>query len=250
MQSSARSEGAARDLHRFGERDCFPPERPALGGWSSGGRNDGAVIASSTPAERLTPRYETVRGPLSRGPSAHGQGKAGTYLSAARAAEKVDPGFRGYNPIAEFGALNSYPSFPRKREPRDFSRLLLGPRFRGDDEMPCPQDFLTASSAGEACDIGCHREPSCFLRGRPDGRPPGRAFRGDEAISGRGSGQTDRCDLCAADGAGQNRRIFTGTRAERWRGASFIGKERRWGGSCWARRWSNGRLARSTAIPS
>jgi hypothetical protein len=41
----------------------------------------------------------------------------------------------------------SYPSFPQKREPRDFSRLLLGPRLRGDDEMACPQDFLTASKA-------------------------------------------------------------------------------------------------------
>src|SRR5947209_8367506 len=36
-------------------------------------------------------------------------------------------------------------SFPRKREPRDFSRLLLGPRFRGDDEFGRPQDLLTAS---------------------------------------------------------------------------------------------------------
>ncbi len=42
----------------------------------------------------------------------------------------------------------SSPSFPRKREPRDFSRLLLGPRFRGDDEFACPQDFLTPSKAG------------------------------------------------------------------------------------------------------
>jgi hypothetical protein len=41
----------------------------------------------------------------------------------------------------------SYPSFPRKREPRDFSHLLLGLRFRGDDELACPQDFLTASKA-------------------------------------------------------------------------------------------------------
>jgi hypothetical protein len=28
--------------------------------------------------------------------------------------------------------------------------LPLGPRFRGDDELICPQDFLTASFAGEA----------------------------------------------------------------------------------------------------
>ncbi len=41
----------------------------------------------------------------------------------------------------------------RKRGPRDFSRLLpcssqgqaLGPRLRGDDELACPKNFLTAS---------------------------------------------------------------------------------------------------------
>src|SRR5205823_8655705 len=48
-------------------------------------------------------------------------------------------------------------SFPRKREPRDFSGLppcssqgqALGPRVRGDDELVCSQDFLTASCAGK-----------------------------------------------------------------------------------------------------
>src|SRR5207249_4661580 len=52
---------------------------------------------------------------------------------------------------------SSYPSFPRKREPRDFSGLppcssqgqALGPRVRGDDELVCSQDFLTASCAGK-----------------------------------------------------------------------------------------------------
>jgi hypothetical protein len=34
----------------------------------------------------------------------------------------------------------SCPSFPRKREPRDFSHLLLGPRFRGDDELALPDN--------------------------------------------------------------------------------------------------------------
>src|SRR5207247_1916456 len=48
-------------------------------------------------------------------------------------------------------------SFPRKREPRDFSCLLLGPRFRGDDELTCPQDFLTASFAGKEGSAGCDR---------------------------------------------------------------------------------------------
>src|ERR1700730_2180273 len=42
-------------------------------------------------------------------------------------------------PIPKSGALPSFSSFPRKREPRDFSRLFLGPRFRGDDEFYCPQ---------------------------------------------------------------------------------------------------------------
>jgi hypothetical protein len=46
-------------------------------------------------------------------------------------------------------ALSSlYPSFPRKREPRDFSHLPLGPRLCGDDECVRLQDFLTASSSG------------------------------------------------------------------------------------------------------
>src|ERR1700730_7492654 len=40
---------------------------------------------------------------------------------------------------------SQYPSFPRKREPRDLSRLPLGPRFRGDDGLSWPQDFLTPS---------------------------------------------------------------------------------------------------------
>ena len=36
-----------------------------------------------------------------------------------------------------------FSSFSRKREPRDFSRLPLGPRLRGDDEFVCPHDSLT-----------------------------------------------------------------------------------------------------------
>ena len=43
----------------------------------------------------------------------------------------------------------SYPSFPRKREPRTFSHLLLGPRSRGDDGLSYLQDLLTASCAGK-----------------------------------------------------------------------------------------------------
>jgi hypothetical protein len=38
-------------------------------------------------------------------------------------------------------------SFPRKREPRGFSRLPLGPRLRGDDGFVGPRNFLTASCA-------------------------------------------------------------------------------------------------------
>src|SRR5437868_5775734 len=52
-----------------------------------------------------------------------------------------------------------FSSFPRKREARDFSRLLLGPRFRGNDEFGCPQDLLTAASAGvtvPCCECGLH----------------------------------------------------------------------------------------------
>ena len=36
------------------------------------------------------------------------------------------------------------PSFPRKREPRDFSRLPLGPRLRGDDELSWTQAWTQA----------------------------------------------------------------------------------------------------------
>jgi len=53
-------------------------------------------------------------------------------------------------------------SFPRKREPRDFSRLPLGPRLRGDDEFVCPHDSLTASKAG------VHRAEARSCEGRKD----------------------------------------------------------------------------------
>jgi hypothetical protein len=53
---------------------------------------------------------------------------------------EMGPGLRGCNPIPKWALLLLNPSFPRKREPRDFSHLLLGPRFRGDDEFMRPQD--------------------------------------------------------------------------------------------------------------
>src|SRR5882762_8777002 len=59
------------------------------------------------------------------------------------------PAFQGVTQSRNLALSLSRSSFPRKREPRDFSRLLLGPRFRGDDELTCPQDFLTASFAGK-----------------------------------------------------------------------------------------------------
>jgi hypothetical protein len=37
------------------------------------------------------------------------------------------------------------PVIPAKAGTQDSSRLLLGPRFRGDDEFGCQQDLLTAS---------------------------------------------------------------------------------------------------------
>ena len=40
------------------------------------------------------------------------------------------------------------PSFPRKRESRDFSHLPLGPRFRGGDDVRGLRDWITASEAG------------------------------------------------------------------------------------------------------
>ena len=44
------------------------------------------------------------------------------------------PRFRGCQEIRRRPADLSFSSFPRKREPRDFSRLPLGPRFRGGDD--------------------------------------------------------------------------------------------------------------------
>src|SRR5262249_44994285 len=42
----------------------------------------------------------------------------------------------------------SFPSFPRKRQLRDFSRLLLGARMRGDDEFVHRVKALTTAFAG------------------------------------------------------------------------------------------------------
>jgi len=42
--------------------------------------------------------------------------------------------------------------------------LLLGPRFRGDDELACPQDFLTASTDGSAR-IGLNDSPRSARHG-------------------------------------------------------------------------------------
>jgi hypothetical protein len=39
-------------------------------------------------------------------------------------------------------------SFPRKREPTEFSRLPLGPRLRGDDEFVSRRASLTALQVG------------------------------------------------------------------------------------------------------
>ena len=66
-------------------------------------------------------------------------------------AKAVGPRIPAFEAVIQLRNLElslSYPSFPRKREPRDFSHPLLGPRFRGDDELACPQDFLTPSFAG------------------------------------------------------------------------------------------------------
>ena len=64
----------------------------------------------------------------------------------------LDPGLRGCNPIPRIQFCTLPSSFPRKREPRDFSHLPLGPRFRGDDEVVCPWDLPTASFAGKTKD--------------------------------------------------------------------------------------------------
>ncbi len=54
----------------------------------------------------------------------------------------------GCNPIAKSGSLILISVFPAKAGTQGFQSPALGPRFRGDDELSCPQDFLTASKAG------------------------------------------------------------------------------------------------------
>jgi len=69
------------------------------------------------------------------------------------------PAFEAVIQFRSIAASTLFSSFPRKREPRDFSRLPLGPRLRGDDEFVCPHDSLTASKAGiYVCD-GHRPEP-------------------------------------------------------------------------------------------
>src|SRR5437899_3499555 len=79
------------------------------------------------------------------------------------------PAFQGVTQSRNLALSPSCSSFPRKREPRDFSRLPLGPRFRGDDEFGCPQDFLTPCFAGEAFNIVCRHETALFLVRSPQG---------------------------------------------------------------------------------
>src|SRR6266404_9099093 len=67
------------------------------------------------------------------------------------------PAFQGVTQSRNLALSLSCSLFPRKREPRDFSRLLLGPRFRGDDEFSCPQDLLTASLPPGRQGGGSHR---------------------------------------------------------------------------------------------
>jgi hypothetical protein len=65
--------------------------------------------------------------------------------------EKVAPITAAHERVIQSFTSRSYAlssSFPRKREPRAFNRLPLGPRFRGGDEFVCSQDFLTSSEAG------------------------------------------------------------------------------------------------------
>jgi hypothetical protein len=65
------------------------------------------------------------------------------------------------------------PSFQRKREPRDFSRLPLGPRLRGDDELSwtqAKQVTRCASASGRVLGedalqgAAVHLEPACGFR--------------------------------------------------------------------------------------
>ena len=82
-----------------------------------------------------------------RAPPRHAR-ESGHPERAIPCLELWTPAFAAVIQLRNLARLSSYLSFPRKREPRDFSRLPLGARVPGDDELVCSQDFLTASFAG------------------------------------------------------------------------------------------------------
>src|SRR5216684_601558 len=62
---------------------------------------------------------------------------------------------------------------PAKAGTQGFRLRLLGPRFRGDDELTCPGDFLTASKAGVQglpCGMTSGRSPRPRVPGFPHSR--------------------------------------------------------------------------------
>src|SRR5438128_1175386 len=64
------------------------------------------------------------------------------------APSSVTPANAAVIQLRNLAPLSSYPSFPRKRELRDFSRLPLGPRVRRDDELVCSQRFPDSVESG------------------------------------------------------------------------------------------------------
>ena len=88
----------------------------------------------------------------------------------------MDAGDRGCNPIPRIRRSRAFSSFPRKREPKDFSYLPLGPRLRGDDEFIGPQDSesTTAAHGDLAADLPPVLEARLFRSTNEAAPPDGR----------------------------------------------------------------------------
>src|SRR5438128_11145504 len=98
------------------------------------------------------------------------------------APSSVTPANAAVIQLRNLARLSSYPSFPRKREPRDFSRLPLGPRVRGDDELVCSQRFPDSVESGDPEPApGWNRGPHARYRPALDARFS-RASRGGARV--------------------------------------------------------------------
>jgi hypothetical protein len=69
--------------------------------------------------------------------------------------QALGPRSRGCQEIRTVNPKSPIPSFPRKREPRDFSHLPPGSPLARGRRIVCPQNFLTASCAGTTNRVEC-----------------------------------------------------------------------------------------------